>query len=123
MPDKDSLSLEKDTPSSPSVADRESGMQGEEPVSILHLALYFLKIGAIGFGGGMAVIALIERECVRRRCVEAEEFLHGVGWCFRIPVLVTRPQLLLTKALAHDFEHDGTDDINLQCNMLQHIGL
>jgi chromate transporter len=79
MPDKDSLSLEKDTPSSPSVADRESGMQGEEPVSILHLALYFLKIGAIGFGGGMAVIALIERECVRRRCVEAEEFLHGVG--------------------------------------------
>jgi chromate transporter len=79
MPDKDSFSLAKGTPSSPSVADRKSGMQGEEPVSILRLALYFLKIGAMGFGGGMAVVALIERECVRRRCVEAEEFLHGVG--------------------------------------------
>ena len=47
---------------------------------LLYLAAQFLKIGTIGFGGGMAVIALIERECVRRRkCVEAEEFLHGVG--------------------------------------------
>ena len=47
---------------------------------LLYLTAQFLKIGAIGFGGGMAVIALIERECVRRRkCVEAEEFLHGVG--------------------------------------------
>lgn len=44
------------------------------------LALRFLKIGAIGFGGGMAVIALLERECVRRyRWVEADEFLHGAG--------------------------------------------
>jgi len=47
---------------------------------LFYLAGQFLKIGAIGFGGGMAVIALIERECVRRRkCVEADEFLHGVG--------------------------------------------
>ncbi len=40
----------------------------------------FLRIGAIGFGGGMAVIALMERELVdERRLMPAEEFLHGVG--------------------------------------------
>ncbi len=48
--------------------------------SLWRMALVFLKIGAIGFGGGMAVVALIERECVtRRRCLEAEEFIHGIG--------------------------------------------
>lgn len=46
----------------------------------LEMALRFLKLGAIGFGGGVAVIALMEQECVQRRqCVETEEFLHGVG--------------------------------------------
>lgn len=49
-------------------------------MSIFQMALAFLKIGTIGFGGGMAVIALMERDCVRRRgCLDAEEFLHGVG--------------------------------------------
>lgn len=44
------------------------------------LALLFLKIGTIGFGGGMAVIALIERELVqRRRLVTPGEYLHGVA--------------------------------------------
>lgn len=51
-----------------------------EGISLFHMALAFLKIGIIGFGGGMAVIALMEQECVRRRhCVDSEEFLHGVG--------------------------------------------
>lgn len=50
------------------------------PMSPLAMTLRFLKLGAIGFGGGVAVIALMEQECVQRRhCVEAEEFLHGVG--------------------------------------------
>lgn len=49
-------------------------------MSIFQMALAFLRIGAIGFGGGMAVIALMEQDCVKRRgCLEAEEFLHGVG--------------------------------------------
>jgi chromate transporter len=48
--------------------------------SLFGLALAFLKIGTIGFGGGMAIIALIERELVRkRRVIEPDEFLHGVG--------------------------------------------
>lgn len=61
-------------PSRPPEADQGNG------VSFLRMALAFLKIGAIGFGGGMAVISIMERDCVTRRgCVKAEEFLHGVG--------------------------------------------
>jgi len=48
--------------------------------SLPQLVLAFLKIGAIAFGGGMAIIAMMEREVVRhRRWLSAEEFLHGVG--------------------------------------------
>ena len=49
-------------------------------ISLPVLVLNFLKIGAIGFGGGMAVIALMERDLIRKkRVMEVEEFLHGVG--------------------------------------------
>ena len=51
-----------------------------QQLSLPALALAFLKIGTIGFGGGMAIIALMEHELVRkRRVIEPEEFLHGVG--------------------------------------------
>jgi chromate transporter len=51
-----------------------------QPLSLPALTLSFLKIGIIGFGGGMAIIALMEHEFVRRRrVIEADEFLHGVG--------------------------------------------
>ncbi len=49
-------------------------------LSLPVLLLQFLKIGTIGFGGGMAVIALMQRDLIaRRRVLEPEEFLHGVG--------------------------------------------
>jgi chromate transporter len=52
----------------------------EQEHSLPALALTFLKIGTIGFGGGMAIIALMEHELVRkRRIIKAEEFLQGVG--------------------------------------------
>ena len=48
--------------------------------SLVRLLAAFFKIGSIGFGGGMAVIALMEREFVqKRKLLTAEEFLHGVG--------------------------------------------
>jgi chromate transporter len=48
--------------------------------SLTSLAGLFARIGATGFGGGMAVVALMERELVRRRkLVPLDEFLHGVG--------------------------------------------
>jgi chromate transporter len=46
----------------------------------LGLAGIFARIGAIGFGGGMAVVALMEQELVRKRkLLPLDEFLHGVG--------------------------------------------
>src|ERR1019366_7073112 len=49
-------------------------------ISLVRLLAAFLKIGAIGFGGGMAVIALMDREFVqKRKLLTTEEFLHGVG--------------------------------------------
>jgi chromate transporter len=52
----------------------------KQVISRRDLALTFLKLGSIGFGGGMAMIALMEQEFVgKRRVIEAEEFLHGVG--------------------------------------------
>jgi chromate transporter len=52
----------------------------KQPLSLPALALVFLKIGTIGFGGGMAIIALMEHELVRkRRVIEPDEFLHAVG--------------------------------------------
>ncbi len=49
-------------------------------VSLPRLLLLFLRIGIIGFGGGMAVVALIERELIqKRKLLKVEEFLHGVG--------------------------------------------
>jgi chromate transporter len=58
----------------------EENSPAAERLTLFQLGLRFLKIGAIGFGGGMAVVALMEQECVRRHhCVDADEFLHGVG--------------------------------------------
>ena len=49
-------------------------------MSMLGMAGIFLKLGTIGFGGGMAVIAMMENEFVtRRRQFTTDEFLHGVG--------------------------------------------
>src|ERR1019366_2866478 len=51
-----------------------------ERISLVRLLGLFFKIGSIGFGGGMAVIALMQREFVqKRKLLPAEEFLHGVG--------------------------------------------
>jgi len=55
-------------------------VEGGGSVSLGRLLAIFLKIGSIGFGGGMAVIALMERELVRkRRLVSPDEFVHSAG--------------------------------------------
>lgn len=48
--------------------------------TLWRLALAFFKIGALGFGGGMAILPLLERDCVQRHhCIRAKQFMHGVG--------------------------------------------
>ena len=72
----DSIKTDSLTPNGEEKPERPNG----KPFNLFQLAWNFLKIGTIGFGGGLAVIALMERECVRRKhCVEVDEFLHGVG--------------------------------------------
>ncbi len=57
------------------------GNQAAPGASLAFLMLRFLIIGTLGFGGGMANIALMERELVRqRKLLSSEEFLHGVGF-------------------------------------------
>lgn len=57
-----------------------SGRREQAGVGLIGLAMLLARIGAIGFGGGMAVVALMEQELVRRRrLLTLEEFLHGVG--------------------------------------------
>lgn len=52
----------------------------DDIVSLPSLLASFIKIGSIGFGGGMAVIALMENEFVRkRRVIPLDEFVSGVG--------------------------------------------
>lgn len=50
-------------------------------VSLTDIFLTFAKIGLTGFGGGMAIVALIERICVKeKQWIGNEEFLHGLAF-------------------------------------------
>jgi chromate transporter len=56
------------------------GLHSKPKISFCRLLLVFLKVGSIGFGGGMAIISIMEQEIVRKRkLLSLEEFLHGVG--------------------------------------------
>ena len=50
-------------------------------VSLSEIAATFFLIGATGFGGGMAIVALIERRCVQeKRWLGYDEFMHGLAF-------------------------------------------
>lgn len=50
-------------------------------ISLGEIFLAFLTIGITGFGGGMAVVALVERVCVHEKeWVSPEEFMHGLAF-------------------------------------------
>jgi len=60
--------------------------RGEERVEWRALARTFFKLGAIGFGGGLAVIAHIRRVVVyERRWMSEEEFLDAVSLAQSLP--------------------------------------
>lgn len=53
----------------------------EKRVSLAEIFLTFAKIGLTGFGGGMAIVALVERVCVKEKeWINSEEFLHGLAF-------------------------------------------
>ncbi|WP_298269097.1 chromate transporter [Geobacter sp.] len=50
-------------------------------VSLWEIFRTFLYVGTTGFGGGMAVVALVERVCVHdKEWVSHEEFMHGLAF-------------------------------------------
>ncbi|MDD2850337.1 MAG: chromate transporter [Desulfuromonadaceae bacterium] len=52
-----------------------------QKVRLSEIFLTFAMIGLTGFGGGMAIVALVERVCVReKQWITAEEFLHGLAF-------------------------------------------
>lgn len=52
----------------------------DKKVSLVELAKLFLKIGTIGFGGGMAIIAMMQDYCVNKnKWLTNDEFVHGVA--------------------------------------------
>lgn len=49
-------------------------------VSLIELAKVFLTIGTIGFGGGLAIIALTQEYCVnKKKWLSEDEYTHGVA--------------------------------------------
>jgi chromate transporter len=50
-------------------------------VTLPQLAWTFFMIGATGFGGGMAIVALVERRCVlEKKWLRHDEFMHGLAF-------------------------------------------
>jgi len=50
-------------------------------VSLGEIATTFFLIGATGFGGGMAIVALVERRCVlEKKWLGHDEFMHGLAF-------------------------------------------
>jgi chromate transporter len=50
-------------------------------VSLPEIFLTFATIGLTGFGGGMAIVAMVERVCVREKeWITSEEFMHGLAF-------------------------------------------
>jgi len=49
-------------------------------VSLIQLALTFLKIGALGFGGPFSLLAIMQKEVVeRRKWLTTEDFTQSIG--------------------------------------------
>lgn len=49
-------------------------------IALPGLAWLFLRMGALGFGGGMAVVAVMEHELIKKRhLLDHDEFLHGIA--------------------------------------------
>jgi chromate transporter len=50
-------------------------------VGLPEIFLTFAMVGLTGFGGGMAIVAMVERICVReKKWISSEEFMHGLAF-------------------------------------------
>jgi chromate transporter len=56
-------------------------MDAKRKIPLREIFRVFFMIGATGFGGGMAIVSLIERTCVHeKKWVTLDEFMHGLAF-------------------------------------------
>ncbi len=52
-----------------------------QKVRLSDIFFTFAMVGLTGFGGGMAIVAMVERICVReKKWITSEEFMHGLAF-------------------------------------------
>ncbi len=60
---------------------KSSMENGRRHIPFREIFTTFFYIGATGFGGGMAIVSLMERICVhRKRWLGLDEFMHGLAF-------------------------------------------
>lgn len=56
-------------------------MEQKARVPLWEIFRLFLFVGATGFGGGMAIVSIVERYCVReKKWLSLDEFMHGLAF-------------------------------------------
>lgn len=59
--------------------------KGKEQVTLGRLMLYFLRLGALGFGGPIALAEHMQRDLVPRGWISDEEFVEGLAFSQMMP--------------------------------------
>src|SRR5438477_10243560 len=58
-----------------------SQTQGLQAASLAQFALYFLKLGCIGFGGPIALVGYMQKDLVEeRKWITQEDYLKGLAF-------------------------------------------
>jgi chromate transporter len=55
------------------------------PVGLWSLVLYFLRLGAFGFGGPIALAGYMQRDLIARRWITEQEYLEGLAFSQMMP--------------------------------------
>ncbi len=56
-----------------------------EPVGLWRLVAYFLRLGALGFGGPIALAGYMQRDLTARRWITEQEYLEGLAFSQIMP--------------------------------------
>jgi len=60
--------------------------EARQQIGILDLVLYYLRLGALGFGGPVALCGQMERELVQeRKWLSRDEMRDGIAVCQSLP--------------------------------------
>src|SRR5512142_2208262 len=57
----------------------------EKQVGLWELVCYFLGLGAVGFGGPIALAGYMQRDLIARRWITEQEYLEGLAFSQMMP--------------------------------------